>query len=116
MPKKANILRLEHYNLATANNYRRLKKILDKRGIKLVCVQYPMRNVEPLKKIFPQDEGIIFVDNERVFKEALKQVSYKEYFKDMFGGDFGHCTDKGNRLLAQSIANTILKEFSISRL
>jgi hypothetical protein len=29
---------------------------------------------------------------------------------DMFGGDFGHCTEKGNQLLAQNIADTILKE------
>jgi len=28
----------------------------------------------------------------------------------MFGGDFGHCTHKGNRLLAENIANVIFKE------
>jgi hypothetical protein len=28
----------------------------------------------------------------------------------MFAGDFGHCTDKGNRLLAENIATVILKE------
>jgi len=28
----------------------------------------------------------------------------------MFGGDFGHCTPKGNRLLATNIADVILKE------
>jgi hypothetical protein len=28
----------------------------------------------------------------------------------MFGGDFGHCTDRGNRLLAENIADTIVKE------
>jgi hypothetical protein len=69
-----------------------------------------MRNVEPLKKIFEQDESIIFVDNESVFKEALQKASYNEYFVDMFAGDFGHCTKKGNRLLAENIANTILRE------
>ncbi len=107
--QKADRLRLEYRNLATGKNYRKLKNILDKRGIKLVCVQYPMRNVESLKKIFAQDEGIIFVDNESAFKEALNQASYGEYFVDMFGGDFGHCTKKGNRFLAKNIANTILK-------
>ena len=29
---------------------------------------------------------------------------------DMFGGDFGHCTVKGNRLLAENVARVILKE------
>ena len=69
-----------------------------------------MRNVGPLKRIFEKDNDVIFVDNERIFKEALRQGSYKEYFKDMFAGDFGHCTRKGNELLAQNIANVILKE------
>jgi tetratricopeptide (TPR) repeat protein len=107
---KANELRLGYYHSGTANNYRKLKEVLDKKGIRLVCVQYPMRSIEPLKNIFNQDKGIIFVDNERIFKQAVHQTSYKEYFTDMFGGDFGHCTEKGNRLLAKNIADTILKE------
>ena len=108
--RKANIFRLTYYNPFTVNNYHKLKEILDKRGIKLVCVQYPMRNAEPLKKIFDKDTGIIFVDNESVFKDALNKGNYKDYFRDMFGGDFGHCTDRGNKLLAKNIANVILKE------
>jgi len=41
----------------------------------------------------------------------LKKISYNDYFTDMFAGDFGHCTRKGNRLLAENIANVILKEY-----
>jgi tetratricopeptide (TPR) repeat protein len=108
--EKLNKLRLGSCVSVTVSNYRKLKEILDKRGIRLVCVQYPMRNVEPLKNIFKQDEGVIFVDNESLFKEAVKKISYKDYFIDMFGGDFGHCTKKGNRLLARNIADTILRE------
>ena len=64
-----------------------------------------------LKKIFEDNaDGIIFVDNEKSFKGMVSKSSYKEYFKDIFSGDFGHCTDKGNRLLAENIANVILKE------
>jgi tetratricopeptide (TPR) repeat protein len=108
---KAKRLILGYYISEIVNSYHKLKEILDKRGIRLVCMQYPMRSIEPLKKIFEQDnKGIIFVDNERIFKQALQKASYKEYFRDMFAGDFGHCTDKGNRLLAQNIANVILKE------
>ncbi|MGE5197881.1 MAG: tetratricopeptide repeat protein [Deltaproteobacteria bacterium] len=94
----------------TVDNYHRLKAILDKRGIRLICVQYPMLSVEPLKKIFEGGRGMIFVDNERIFKEAIAQASYGEYFYDMFAGDFGHCTPKGNRLLAKNIADVILEE------
>jgi tetratricopeptide (TPR) repeat protein len=109
--EKAERIRLEYYNPITINSYRELKNILDKRDIRLVCVQYPMRNLEPLRKMFRSDEeGIIFVDNEKIFKDALKKASYKEYFNDMFAGNFGHCTKKGNRLLAENIANMILKK------
>jgi tetratricopeptide (TPR) repeat protein len=108
--KKAEGIRAKYYNSMTWHNYQEVKRILDKRGIKLVCLQYPVRSIEPLKKIFEDEKGVIFVDNERIFKDALKKTSYKEYFTDMFGGDFGHCTRKGNRLLAENIANVILKE------
>jgi tetratricopeptide (TPR) repeat protein len=107
---KANRLKTDYYATITVNNYRKLKNILDRKGIKLVCVQYPVRNVEPLKRIFEKNEGVIFVDNEQVFKEAVKRSGYKEYFRDMFAGDFGHCTQKGNELLAQNIADVILRK------
>ncbi len=109
--KKAHSLRLAYYNPLTVQNYHKLKEILDKRGIKLVCVQYPMRSIEPLKKIFKDDaEGVIFVDNAKIFRDAIKNDGFNAFFVDMFGGDFGHCTKKGNRLLAENIANTILRE------
>ena len=69
-----------------------------------------MRSIQPLKKIFKEDEDVVFVDNERIFKDAVRKEGYNEYFRDMFGGDFGHCTQKGNRLLAGNIANVIFKE------
>ena len=98
------------YGSIAVDNYHKLKEILDKRRIKLVCVQYRMRDVEPLKKIFEKDKGVIFVNNEGIFKTAVKKAGYKEYFRDMFAGDFGHCTPKGNMLLAQNIADVILRE------
>jgi len=95
----------------TRRNYLELKKILDQRKIRLVCVQYPVRALRPLKEIFDgQEDGVLFVDNEKTFKDALQQASYSEYFIDMFAGDFGHCTAKGNHLIAQNIADLILKE------
>ncbi|MFH1824024.1 MAG: tetratricopeptide repeat protein [Candidatus Firestonebacteria bacterium] len=108
-------LRLDYHNPITQYNYKKIRKILDKRGIKLVCIQYPMRSIEPLKKIFEGDEGVMFVDNEKIFKNALLNANYKEYFTDLFAGDFGHCTRKGNRLLAENIANVILKDISTTK-
>ena len=60
--------------------------------------------------MFEGEEGIIFVDNEIVFRRELKNAKYEDYFTDIFGGNFGHCTTKGNRLLVENIANVILKE------
>jgi len=107
---KANEFRLRYYNSATRHNYRKFKEIVVQRGIKMVAVQYPVRSVEPLKKLFESTQGIIFVDNERVFKDVLSYESYDDYFDDCIGGEFGHATAKGNRLLAGNIANMILKE------
>ncbi|MFA6217614.1 MAG: tetratricopeptide repeat protein [Candidatus Omnitrophota bacterium] len=108
--EKLNKLRPKYYKSVTINNYRKLKEILDKRRIRLVCVQYPMRSISPLKKIFEEENDVVFVDNEAVFKEMGRKAELKEIFSDLFAGDFGHCTKKGNQLLSENIANVILKE------
>jgi len=109
--KKAETIRLKNYPSSTRYNYRKLAlKVLDE-GIKFVCVQYPMRDVKPLKKLIGHINGILFVNNEKIFKNAVKHENYDDYFDDHFAGDFGHCTSKGNRLLAENIADTILKKY-----
>ena len=59
--------------------------------------------------IFPSDSDIVFVDNERTFKEAVLKDGYDAYFTDHFGGDFGHCTAKGNKLIVDNVAQAILR-------
>ena len=103
------VLRSASYNPITRANYLAIKKILDKRGIKLICVQYPLRSIAPLKEWFRDEGGLIFVDNEKIFKDAVSRSCYDDYFIDMFAGDFGHCTPKGNRILAANIADAIVK-------
>jgi len=107
---KANKLRLRYYNPATRHNYQKFKKIVIQRGIKMVAVQYPVRSLGSLKKLFETTKDIIFVDNEEIFNRALADESYQDYFDDNFGGEFGHATAKGNRLLAKNIADVISKE------
>ncbi|MBU4334186.1 MAG: tetratricopeptide repeat protein, partial [Candidatus Omnitrophica bacterium] len=108
--EKANNQRLNYYNNATRHNYLELKEILKQRNIKLVCAQYPMRSVDALKKLFLRTEGMIFIDNEKLFKDALMENKYEDLFTDNFGGEFGHATAKGNKLLAENIANVIIEE------
>jgi len=105
--EKAEELRTKFYNPTLARNYRKLREIVSEKGIPLVCVQYPIRKVENLRRIFPHPEGIIFVDNEKTFQQALRHGSYEEIFKDQFAGDFGHCTTFGYRLLAENIARVL---------
>lgn len=91
-------------------NYRKLAQILAKRGISHVAVQYPMRTVKQLQNMLKGFDEVIFVDNEMLFKERVYDEGYDVYFADTFALDFGHCTQKGNKLLAKNIADVILKE------
>jgi lysophospholipase L1-like esterase len=92
------------------NNYRKMKSALDSRKIRLCCVQYPVRSIAVLVSMFDRPGEIIFVDNEWNFKDAIGKGKYDDYFMDSFAGDFGHCTPKGNRLIAENMAGVILKE------
>jgi len=110
---KAENIRLNYYNSTVRENYRQLRKIFKSHGIQLVSIQYPLLDVKPLKQIFDSPEEIIFIDNKINFKKAIESLGYGEYFKDNFAGDFGHCTKKGNRLLAENIARSIFKYLSL---
>lgn len=95
----------------TRRNYCKLADIVLGKGIELVCVQYPRRRLEPLKEIFKPTDKIKFVDNRKIFKEAIRKDSYEDYFVDRFAGDFGHFTSKGGDLLAGNVADCIIKEY-----
>ena len=101
-------------NNSTIYNYIKLREMLKERGIKYACMQYPMRKVEDLKGIFKSDKDIVYIDNEKVFKDAVSKDGYDALFKDRFVSGFGHCTDKGNRLIAKNIADVLSKEVFIS--
>ncbi len=97
-------------NSRTKKNYEQLAKILHRQGIPLLAVQYPVRSVRSLEQMLASIDGIVLVDNEKLFRDALAQGTYDEYFSDRFAGDFGHATPKGNALLAGHVADMILKE------
>lgn len=109
---KANEIMSTRLNPVTIKNYQKLKKILDKRKVGLICMQYPMRDVAILKNIFSQYDAVTFVDNEDVFKNAIRMGSYEEYFSDSFGGNFGHCNKSGDMLIAKNVADVILNVIS----
>lgn len=83
--------------------------------ILFIVMQYPTLPVEQLKKDLkdsPYYDKLIFVSNEENFKQALQKYKTEEIFTDMFGGSFGHCTKLGNTLIAENVAETILKLYN----
>lgn len=105
-------LRIKFPNEQTNNLYRTIiKKLIDKK-IKVICMQYPTRSINPIKNIFknePYYDKITFLSNEAVFKKALKEKPYTEIFTDQFGGAFGHFADYGNTLIAENVAKTLME-------
>ncbi len=91
----------------TVGNFHKMRNLLNARDTRLVIMQYPLRALEPLQKIFDPGDDIIFVDNESLFKEALTKGDFEDLFVDRFAGDFGHCTKKGNRMIAENIAKAM---------
>jgi tetratricopeptide (TPR) repeat protein len=108
---QADAIRDRQFCSATHDAYQALLKALAARSIPLVAVQYPTRPVEPLKRLFEDQKGVYFVDNEVSFRERLQVESYDSLFWDNCYGDFGHCTRLGNRILAENVARVLLGEW-----
>jgi len=103
-------LSLADFRPQTRRNYERLVDKVRARGSLMIAMQYPMLSVAPLRKML-EDRGdrIIFVDNEAIFKDALRDHPYAELFVDQFGGAFGHPTAKGDALIAENVLHAILR-------
>jgi tetratricopeptide (TPR) repeat protein len=106
--RKAAEARRADANPMTRENYARLKRILDENGVRLVAVQYPGRPLADLEAVIDDPDGVVFVDNEADFRQALEESSYDALFGDHCYGDFGHATRKGNRILAENVADAIV--------
>lgn len=104
-------IRNERVNPLTGRNYLNIIATAHGRGALVVCMQYPMLPVDPLKRLLHFRDDVLFVDNESVFKDAVRHDGYDAVFRDRFGGSFGHCTERGNRLLAAHLADEIIKKF-----
>jgi tetratricopeptide (TPR) repeat protein len=109
---RAREARAASVNPATRQNYGAMKDAVLRRGLRLVCVQYPMREVGALRALLSSDERVLFVDNEASFRRRVRREGPDRYFFDLFGGDFGHCTEAGNRLLAENVARAVLEAVS----
>lgn len=99
----------KNYNYIIQEIYRNNGNIL------VFPMQYPTLSVEKLKqdlKDSPYYDKLIFISNEENFKQALQTHKTEDIFRDMFAGTFGHCTEFGNTLIAENVAETILKLYN----
>ncbi|MFI5347947.1 MAG: hypothetical protein ACHQ2Z_00255 [Elusimicrobiota bacterium] len=96
-------------------NYLRLREILRRRGIRLIAMQYPLRDPAPLRAIFEPEGGVAVIDNRGTFRRALARHARHEIFTDSFAGDFGHCTARGYRLIAQNVVAELRSEGLLGR-
>jgi tetratricopeptide (TPR) repeat protein len=92
-------------------NYKKLYETLASKNIQLIAAQYPTRSIEPLELIFKNNKDVLLVDNELLFKNEVKEAGYEQIFIDRAAGNFGHCSEKGNLLLAENIASVILENW-----
>lgn len=109
--KYKNVIKEPNLNLPEIKNaYLFIAQQLIKNDIIYICMGYPTISIEKFKDLFKNsdlEKKIYFVSNEDNFKEELKKHSYYEIFRDNFAGNFGHCTDYGNEIIAKKLAKTI---------
>ena len=112
---KAEQYRLKHFSFNTFKTYNAIVDISIKNNIKFIAMQYPMRSINSLKKILYSNKNyknIIFISNEENFKKYLYNIgSYDDLFVDQFAGDFGHCTELGNKMIAENVKNYIINYY-----
>lgn len=108
---QTNIL-LKNISKQTIKNYLKLYKICESNNIKLIAMQYPVRSIKTLKEILKFCDRVTFISNEENFKQTLTTHKIEDIFNDRFAGDFGHCTELGNTLIAENVAETILKLYN----
>lgn len=77
---------------------------------RLVVLGYPLRTVDPYRILLPDGPGVVLVDNEAPFREALAREGYDALFLDRSGVDFGHLTKRGHALVAEGLARALQEE------
>ena len=102
--------RLNYDYTEISKKYEKILDFIIPNGITYIAMQYPVRDIGSLQKIIEKtkySDFVFYVSNKNVFRTALKDKDRKEIFKDLFAWDFGHCTEYGNRLIANNLAQVI---------
>jgi tetratricopeptide (TPR) repeat protein len=88
-------------------NYSALYALAETSGARLVVMQYPSFDLESLHLYAPKAEGVEFIDNLHVFDADPEGY----FFEPTFPNSFSHYTEDGARVLAEHVADTVLRSF-----
>ncbi|HII17062.1 TPA: tetratricopeptide repeat protein [Candidatus Woesearchaeota archaeon] len=108
-------LKKSFYNALTKESYERVYSLSQEHDALLIAMQYPLLPISVMKLYFENDERILFVENDQNFRNALGNSTYDDLFVDNFFGVFGHCTKRGNELIAMNVEQAISKYFSLDK-
>ena len=98
-------------------HHKLLARILKKRGIVYIAMQYPTLSIDKIQQYFTDGDkelsedfkDVLFVENLNNFSKVLNENSYDDIFTDHFKGSWGHTTQFGHQLIAENILPVILK-------
>ena len=91
----------------TAANYLMIRKLANARGIPLIAMQYARADIAELQRTLGRRKGTVLLSNKEAFDHALQDCRYEDLFMDRFGKTWGHCTRKGNGLIAANAAQAV---------
>ncbi len=93
-------------------NYQTILDVVIKNSMCWIVLQYPMRtlpmNLSKLDK-YESSGRVFFLENRQNFQEQIRRAGWRSVFEDRFGGDFGHTTEFGTELIADSVFQIIQK-------
>lgn len=104
---RAEAASLMPYPPGLAENYTAIVAELKTFGAHVVPMSYPRQPVTPLNALF---EDLPALSLQEPFNDAVAKEGYGAIFYDAFGGNFGHLTKHGNRILAEQLQRRLLKE------
>ena len=96
-----------HLHPQTIRNLNGMIDITTEQGVEFIFVSYALRKIDVLKDAVKRE--VIYFSNYEIFLELLEQYDYADLFTDLYGGDFGHATTFGNRVIADNVARQLLK-------
>lgn len=85
-------------------NHRYLYDLAEIKGIQLIVMQYPSFELDALHAYAPEQDGVVFIDNQHVFDADPEAY----FFQPTYPQSFTHYTQEGARVLAEHVADTII--------